>query len=417
MRVRYLLLLIAAMTTILSCTTSIEHIDFIRQADGRLWEGSREYKFTGANLWYAALLASEAAGGDRERLCAELDTLHALGIDNLRVLVGADGETEMTGQVWPTLQTSSGQYNDALLDGLDYLLQEMGKRYMRAVLYFNNAWTWSGGYSYYLRQAGLGQAPSDMSDYRGYTAFVAQFSTCQEAKQMYLGHLRNIVGRTNRYTNQPYAYDPTIMAWQLCNEPRAFCDTLKAEFAAWLSEAAATIRNIDPNHLISTGSEGLVGCNFDADLHKAICSDPNIDYITMHIWPTNWGWARRDAIEEDLDTACILTTAYIEQHVELARELHKPIVIEEFGYPRDGFSYSPSSATLLRNSYYQHIADIAAATPEIAGLNFWAWGGTAIALHEMWIPGDPLMGDPPQEPQGLFSVFARDTATISILRK
>ena len=42
--------------------------------------------------------------------------------------------------------------------GLDYLLQQMGERGMKAVLYLNNAWEWSGGYGFYLEHAGAGKA-------------------------------------------------------------------------------------------------------------------------------------------------------------------------------------------------------------------------------------------------------------------
>jgi mannan endo-1,4-beta-mannosidase len=34
----------------------------------------------------------------------------------------------------------------------------------------------------------------------------------------------------------------------------------------------------------------------------------------------------------------------------------------------------------------------------------------------MWRPGDPFVGDPPQEPQGLNSIFVSDTSTMMIVR-
>jgi mannan endo-1,4-beta-mannosidase len=54
----------------------------------------------------------------------------------------------------------------------------------------------------------------------------------------------------------------------------------------------------------------------------------------------------------------------------------------------------------------------------LAGTNFWAWGGFAVSTRQgyTWMPGDPFMGDPPQEPQGLNSVFAGDTSTLDILK-
>ena len=54
---------------------------------------------------------------------------------------------------------------------------------------------------------------------------------------------------------------------------------------------------------------------------------------------------------------------------------------------------------------------------DIAGLNFWGWGGTAVPLHDTWEQGDPYTGDPAQEPQGLFSVFTADKSTIDLIRK
>ncbi len=54
----------------------------------------------------------------------------------------------------------------------------------------------------------------------------------------------------------------------------------------------------------------------------------------------------------------------------------------------------------------------------VAGTNFWAWGGLSTESNAdyMWKPGDAFMGDPPQEPQGLYSVFDTDAPTLAIIR-
>lgn len=106
-----------------------------------------------------AILGSEGTGGDRKRLTAELDSLCSIGVNNLRVLVGSDGRRGVPAKVEPTLQVEPGVYNDTIFAGLDYLLAEMGKRDMVAVLYLNNSWEWSGGYGQYLEWAGHGKAP------------------------------------------------------------------------------------------------------------------------------------------------------------------------------------------------------------------------------------------------------------------
>ena len=398
-------------------TVSIETGNgFVTQHDGRLWLNGKEYHYIGTNLWYGAILGSEGQGGDRDRLCRELDELHRMGIDNLRIVVGSDGTGEERYRATPTLQTSPAVYNDTLLAGLDYLLQELGKRGMKTVLYINNSWAWSGGYTFYLEHAGCGTPPDQNDDgYAAYTAYASQFAKNKEAQRLFLKHVQHIVSRTNRYTRLPYADDPTIMAWQIGNEPRAFSSTSKNEFADWLSETSALIRSIDQHHLISTGSEGIWGCDGDEALHRRICEDTNIDYVTAHIWPANWDWAKPDSLSEMLPQVFSKTTEYINRHVSLCKEIGKPLVIEEFGYPRDGYSFSTKSTTRSRDKFIGHILNAVADNKEIAGCNFWAWGGEAQAQHKMWHPGDPLMGDPPQEPQGLYSVFSDDSTTRSLL--
>ena len=54
----------------------------------------------------------------------------------------------------------------------------------------------------------------------------------------------------------------------------------------------------------------------------------------------------------------------------------------------------------------------------LAGVNFWAWGGLAgqSDVNLYWRPGDDYCGDPAQEPQGLYSVYASDESTVKIIR-
>ena len=142
---------------LMACNRAVNN-PFVTVKDGHFERAGKPYYYVGTNFWYGAILGSEGQGGDRQRLCHELDAMKAIGIDNLRILVGADGERGVTTKVEPTLQLAPGVYNDTILAGLDYLLMEMGKREMMAVLYLNNSWEWSGGYGYYLEQAGCGKA-------------------------------------------------------------------------------------------------------------------------------------------------------------------------------------------------------------------------------------------------------------------
>lgn len=394
---------------------------FVQVKDGHFVRDGIPYYYVGTNFWYGAILGSEGQGGNRVRLCKELDRMRAMGIDNLRILVGSDGQRGIKTKVEPTLQEAPGVYNDTILAGLDYLLMEMGKRRMVAVLYLNNSWEWSGGYGYYLEQAGEGKAPRpDEDGYPAFMKFVARYATCEKAHQLFYDYVRFILSRTNRYTGLKYTDDPAIMSWQIGNEPRAFSTEALPAFEKWLAEASALIRSLDANHLVSIGSEGSWGCENDYGVYERICADKNIDYCNIHLWPYNWGWARADHLVEDLAVSCRNTKDYIDRHLAICARLSKPLVMEEFGYPRDGFSFSLSSTTEGRDGYYKYVFSLVGDNAEkggyFAGCNFWGWGGFAKPRHEQWEVGDDYTGDPAQEAQGLNSVFVTDTTTLQVVK-
>jgi mannan endo-1,4-beta-mannosidase len=211
------------------------------------------------------------------------------------------------------------------------------------------------------------------------------------------------------------------MSWQIGNEPRAFDKKQLHAFEKWLAEASALIRSLDRNHLISIGSEGSWGCENDYECYERICADPNIDYCNIHLWPYNWSWARKDHLIEDLGVSCQNTKEYIDRHLAICDRLGKPLVMEEFGYPRDGMSYKPGSPTKGRDGYYEYVFSLVADNAEqggkFAGCNFWGWGGFAKSRHEQWQVGDPYTNDPAQEAQGLNSVFSVDKSTLRVIKR
>lgn len=426
MRKRNLILLLMWCGIVISCVTGPKRQvedGFVKVENGQFIRDGKPYYYIGTNFWYGAILGSEGRGGNRERLCRELDSLKSIGIDNLRILVGSDGTGGVPAKVEPTLQIAPGVYNDTIFAGLDFLLAEMSKRDMLAVLYLNNSWEWSGGYGHYLQWAGYGKAPVPAVDgYVAYMNFVSQFVRSDSAKALYANYVKDVITRTNRYTKKRYVDDPAIMSWQIGNEPRAFSQESKQGLAEWISEAAALIKSLDPNHLVSTGSEGKWGCEMDMDLYEKIHADVNVDYMNIHIWPYNWGWAPKDSLQANLEKAKQNSKVYIDEHLEIAKKYQKPLVLEEFGYPRDGFRFGKSSPVTARNAYYKYvfeqIVNHAASHSLFAGCNFWGWGGLAVPsdVHEYWVPGDDYTGDPAQEQQGLNSVFASDTATINLVK-
>ena len=117
---------------------------------GRHFElDGKPYYYAGANLWYGMYLGSPGKTGDRARLIKELDQLAAQGITNLRVLAISEASA-LKRAVTPAVLHAPGHIDETLWQGLDFLLAEMARRDMKAVLYLNNFWQWSGGMSQYV---------------------------------------------------------------------------------------------------------------------------------------------------------------------------------------------------------------------------------------------------------------------------
>ena len=420
----YSVLTVFAAVLLLSCQA--EQTSFVHVEDGKFVCEDYPSHFVGTNFWYGAILGSEGVGGNRKRLEAELDTLKALGMTNLRVLVGGDGPDGVPTRVTPTLQKEPGVYNDTIFRGLDYLLAEMAERNMKAVLYINNSWEWSGGYGMYLEWAGAGKSliPAEVG-YGPFMESVSHFVTNEKAKDLFYNHVRHVVSRTNTVTGRPYKDDPTIFSWQIGNEPRCFrSDSLgQAAFVDFMWTTASLIKSIDPNHMVSSGSEGRHGCETSLELFEKIHSCPDIDYMNIHIWPYNWSWVRENTLKTNLPVAIANTDEYIDEHVEVAAKYGKPVVLEEFGFPRDDFQFAKGTPTTARDEYYRHvfgrIVESAKEGGLFAGLNFWGWGGLASQSETnlYWKLGDDYCGDPGQEQQGLNSVYACDESTITVIRE
>ncbi len=385
----------------------------------------KPYYYIGTNYWYGGLLGlvkNENKG--IERLHKELDFLRSKGVVNLRVMAGVEGAGEIQGEqrVKPALQTAKGIFNEQQLKGLDILLSEMGKRNMKAVIFLSNNWDWSGGFLQYLNWNGmlpdsLLQKKLDWNELRDE---VSKFYSCETCVQDYLQQAATIIERTNSVTGKKYKDDDAIMSWELANEPRPMRPVATVAYLKWIQTAAAFIKSKDKNHLVTTGSEGSMGTE-SLGLFQQSHQFKNVDYLTIHIWPKNWGWFSPETMRADLPRVIANTETYIQQHDSVAQLLGKPLVIEEFGLPRDGHSFSVTTATSLRDMYYQHILSAWQKSVQqngvIGGVNFWAFGGGSrpIANQTFWKEGDEYMGDPPMEEQGLNSVFDSDASTWNII--
>ncbi|MCG8369110.1 MAG: hypothetical protein MJA32_01200 [Proteobacteria bacterium] len=386
----------------------------------------RPYRYVGANLWYAAYLG--APGGDRERLHRELDLLESHGVRNLRIL-GASERSPLENSLSPAISHRGAVEREDLLVGLDYALAEMAKRDMKAVIFLNNFWEWSGGMQTYLSWVNDGEFvdPGDPAHpWPEFALSTAKFYANDEAVAMFNRYLETVLSRRNTVTGHLYGHDPTIMSWQLANEPRPGDGVVSRSnlphYHVWVDDTARRIRSLAPYQLVSVGSEGTMGCIGLDECFLRAHSGNDIDYATFHLWIRNWGWFDATRAETTFGDALSRAGRYIDRHVALSRQLNMPIVLEEFGVERDGGEPSPEATVDYRDRFYRfvfdRVGDSALDGGPLAGTNFWAWGGFGRAAHPdaRWRNGDEsYVGDPPQEPQGLNSVFSSDTSTLSVL--
>ncbi|MGB8981432.1 MAG: hypothetical protein WCC12_06125 [Anaerolineales bacterium] len=195
--------------------------NFVSASDGKFMLEDRPYYFVGTNFWQGMNLGVDGPQGDRALLVAELDRLQRIGVTNLRVMAASEGPNTEPYRMVPALMISPGKYDESVLDGLDFLIAELGKRGMKAVMVLNNYWQWSGGMAQYVSWSD-GTAipyPGDWSEFMNYSA---RFYDCAECQTWYRDHIEMIIGHTNPYTGLKYRDDPTIFAWELANEPRRY---------------------------------------------------------------------------------------------------------------------------------------------------------------------------------------------------
>ena len=408
-----------------SCEQKKERDTFVKVKDGKFMRDGKPYYYLGANYWCGMNLGSKGAGGNRERLVRELNQMQNLGITNLRIMALTEGPQGSPYRILPAVVDTPGVLKEELLVGLDFFLNEMSKHNMTAVVVLNNFWPWSGGMGQYLKWNGADSIPYPPPHPNGswdvYQKFTAQFYSNAKAVAQYNDAIKKIISRKNTINGKLYAEDPTIMAWELCNEPRGINNT--EVFNQWIDSTAALIKSLAPKQLVTTGSEGITGSpeysgvEFDKN-HDGV----NIDYTTAHIWIQNWNWYDPEKHDSTYPAAKEKMLEYLKYHAEVSGKLGKPYVLEEFGIMRDSGSFVPSATTKHRDEYYKLVFDEVyklAQKGEASGVNFWAWGGEGrpASLASWWKEGDDLTGDPPHEPQGWYSVNDTDSTTHVVIKE
>ena len=309
---------------------------FIQRQSDRLVLGNDTFRIVGANIYYFAF-SPEA---DQIRL---LDLASDFGFNVLRIWAFNDFINLPPNPVIPAESHICFQFLDPGssmpelreggfgLEHLDRAIKLAGDRHIRLILTLTNHNPDYGGIPQYQRWLGF----SNLNDFYREAA----------AKSAFQNWVQAIVTRKNVMTNLSYADDPTILAWEIANEPRCPSDPSGTELLTeWLSEMSNFIRSIAPRQLIAAGDEGFfhherAGKNWLFNGSCGVSTEdilgiPDIDFGTFHMYPDQW------AKDQDAQAFGLM---WIDNHIEAARRASKPVILEEYGLP----------ASAERNDIYQ----------------------------------------------------------------
>lgn len=401
--------------------------EFVTIRNGRFERCGQPYFFIGANFYQAAMLGDPALPGGRERLVRELNQLCSIGVTNLRVLAGSEGSLA-AGDSHRGILTRPGEWDEGLLQGLDFVLAEMAKRGMTGVLYLTNYWEWSGGMAMYVHWATGESIPFPNKSGVKHTGadrmnFAARFYGLPHAQEFFRAHIAHVLNRRNTVNGRFYNDDPTIMSWQLSNEPRPGTDAPATEanlpaFYNWIDETARFIKARASRQLVSTGNEGTMGCIGKSAAYVHAHQSSAVDYATLHLWVKNWGWLKDPQLGSQYEEASARAVRHVQEHIALAGQLGKPLVMEEFGINRDNESTDPDSPTAMRDDYYERmfrcVLDSCRSGGALQAANFWVWSGEgSLEALQQRRKGNKNF----REPVDHNGVFQTDRTTLAVIRQ
>eukprot|EP00798_Chlamydomonas_sp_ICE-L_P015113 gene15113-21169_t len=144
-----------------------------------------------------------------------------------------------------------GIYDEDQMQGLDFLVYAAAKYNTRLVMVLGNLWP-----AYFGPENWLIMADGPWTEGKN----ILDFYNSSGVRTLYKQHISYMTNRTNVYTGIKYKDDPTIMAWNVMNEPRCpgCMDAVSQDIVIdFMDDLSTHLRNEDPNHLITMGTEGM----------------------------------------------------------------------------------------------------------------------------------------------------------------
>ena len=293
--------------------------DFVQSSNGMLTLKGSPFRFGGTNSY--PLMYSNSPTVDQ--------ILQTVANSNLKVVrMWVFCETTCgNGFFFQSLNTSTGApaYNDSPITGLanlDLAVTEANNLGIKLIMTLTNNWHDFGGMDQYVR-------------WRAGPQYHDQFYTDATIRQWYKNWVSHMLNHVNSNSGVAYKDDPTIMAWELANEPECGNDGLPTSGSCtnttiidWIADVSAYVKSIDSNHLVSVGDEGFfcepgttdyfTDCANGVD-SRGFSSVASIDLVGLHLYPDSWG------------QNIAWSATYITDHLTEATTLGKPLYMGEFG--------------------------------------------------------------------------------------
>jgi mannan endo-1,4-beta-mannosidase len=315
--------------------------EFVVRTGPELRLHGKTFHFAGTNNYYLPY-------SSRLMVDDVLTTAAAQGFDVVRTWGFMEqAKNGVQFQSW-NAATGAPAFNDGPtgLEHLDYVIAKAGQLGLRLVIPFTNNWGDFGGMDQYVNWR---------ADSTGSTGprFHDSFYTDPVIRQWYKAYVDHLLNRVNTITGVRYRDDPTIMTWELGNEPRCLgglpaspsCTT--KTLLDWADEMSSFVKGIDKNHLVSVGDEGFYcvspsdpdwtrNCGEGVDT-VAFAKLKSIDVMSFHLYPDSWGKTATPQWAVD----------WITSHFAAARGVGKPAMLGEFGLKDDSGTRNPVYKTWL----------------------------------------------------------------------
>lgn len=327
----------------------------------------------GRRFYFAGINADYIPHRDKAGAAADLRHAKAEGFTVVRMFGFLDvGNPAIPSSLAPLgyqYWSATGQgpvYNDGPspgLGGLDYAIYQAHREGLHVIIPLVNNWSAFGGMDAYVCWRFCTRSNSTGRCWQKcFVGYHSDFYTDPMIVSWYKAWIAHVLNHVNVYTQIAYKNDPTILAWQLANEPR--CEGANkaayprspscrpdATILPWVRTMASYLKSIDHSHLLSVGDEGFL-CAAHPTGYTDNCTEgdsvgytrvPDIDFMAFHDYPMSWNQC------PTLSACVSWGNDWIKGHIYAADLLRKPALLDEFGLVSGNIAITPAE----QSSAYQ----------------------------------------------------------------